>query len=269
LILERPRAVGKVHAAYAAAGAGWLQTNTFGANGPRLELFGLSERVAEVNAAAVAVAREAAGELPVLASIGPTGASDRAAWESAYAAQAEALAGCDVDGFIVETIVRLGEGLAAVRAAAAVGMGPVIASFTPGADGRLLDGAEAEAAAVLLFEAGAAAVGVNCGEGPESLLGPVRRLVRAGLGPVFAAPNAGLPSIEVVAPLPMTDDRCQMSNEGAAAPRFTYALGAEAFARAAMTFLEEGVRLFAGCCGTTPAHIAAASALLSSGLRKE
>ncbi|HTE20839.1 MAG TPA: homocysteine S-methyltransferase family protein, partial [Armatimonadota bacterium] len=83
-----------------------------------------------------------------------------------------------------------------------------------------------------------AVVGVNCGSGPESLTEPARRLVAARLGLVLAAPNAGLP---------------RMSGG-----RALYDLSPDAFARAAIEFRELGVRLFAGCCGTTPEHLRAA-----------
>ena len=145
-----------------------------------------------------------------------------------------------MDGFAVETIVRLDEGAAAVRAAAATGAGPVIASFTPGEEGALLDGTAPEAAAARLVRAGAAVVGVNCGAGPASLFEPARRLVAAGEAPVLAAPSAGLPK--------MLEGR----------PR--YGLSPDAFSRAAVEFLEIGVRYYAGCCGTGPEHIRAAAA---------
>jgi len=168
--LERPSAVAGVHVAYAEAGAGWLRTNSFGANAARLAAVGLRDQVREINALAVALARAAAPGIVLVGSVGPSGAAGP--WDALYAEQAEALAGAGVDGFVVETIVRLDEGTAAVRAAASTGAGPVIASFTPGEDGRLMDGATPEAAAAALVRAGAVIVGVNCGTGPASLLEP-------------------------------------------------------------------------------------------------
>lgn len=244
--LERPRAVARVHAAYAEAGAGWTTANTFGANRVRLAGAGLGERVAEVNAAAVTAARTGAPELPILGSLGPTTATDAEEWARAYREQAEALAAAEVDGFLVETVVRLGEGVNAVQTCVSLGVGPVVAAYTPGPEGDLLDGTPAETAAEAFFRAGAGAVGVNCGGGPETLLAPARRLVAAGLGPVLAAPNAGLPRV----------------HDG----RASYDLRPDGFARAAIQFQELGVRLFAGCCGTTPEHVrAAVRALKHSG----
>ncbi len=247
--LERPRAVARVHAAYAEAGAGWSTTNAFGGNRVRLAAAGLEHRVVEVNAAAVTAARAGAPELPVLGSVGPTTATAVDEWEWAYREQAEALAEAEVDGFLVETIVCLGEGVIAVRACVSVGVGPVVAAFTPGAEGNLLDGTSAEVAAEAFFRAGAAAVGVNCGGGPQALLAPARRLVAADLGPVLAAPNAGLPRLH--------------------AGRMSYDLRPDGFASAAIQFQELGVRLFAGCCGTTPDHIRSAARALKKSSSKE
>lgn len=240
--LERPRGVARVHAAYREAGAQWTTTNTFGANRVRLARVGLDARAAEVNAAAVTAARLGAPDAPVVGSLGPTMSALSAEWARAYTEQAEALAEQEVDGFLVETIVSLAEGAAAVRACAATGAGPVLASFTPGSGGDLLDGNSAEYAAEVLFKEGAVVVGVNCGGGPASLIGPAARLIAAGLGPVLVAPNAGLP----------------VARDG----RLHYDLTPDAFARAAIQLQDLGTRLIAGCCGTTPDHIRAAARVL-------
>ncbi|MCC2670495.1 MAG: metH, partial [Armatimonadetes bacterium] len=191
--LERPEAVTALHRAYAAAGAQWVQTNTFGGNGPRLAHCGLERAVERVNREAVLCARAAGEGLIVLASVGPTTAPADA-WEVVYAAQCAALGQAGIDGVMVETIVSLAEGTAAIRAAARISR-LVIASYTPGADGNLLDGTAAETAAHAFVAAGAVVVGVNCGSGPAALLPAAARLVAAEAAPVFAAPNAGLPEI--------------------------------------------------------------------------
>lgn len=239
--LERQHEVRRVHNLYSAAGCRWLTTNTFGANRPRLAAHGLAGRLFEINTSAVRAATDAAPGLPRLLSVGPTG-GDPSTWAAAYSEQCEIPAGL-VAGYLVETIVSLPEGLAAVRAAVAARSGLVIASFTPGPDGRLLDGTTPESAAEALVRAGAAAIGVNCGSGPASLLAPARRLVAAEQGPVYAAPNAGLP----------------VDSGGG----LRYDLPLDAFVEAAIQFGEMGVRLFAGCCGTTPDHLRAAAAALS------
>lgn len=236
--LRHPEQVAALHREYAAAGAAWSTANTFGANRVRLAAAGLAEQVDAVNRAAVAGARQGAPGVPVLGSLGPTTSLYPAEWEAAYQEQAEALAAAGVDAFLVETIVSLPEGLAAVRAAAATRTAPIIATYTPAADGGLLDGTPAERALEALAAAGAAAAGVNCGEGPESLRPTAARLVAANLLPIFAAPNAGLPELH--------------------SGTLCYRLSPDAFAGAAIQFQDIGVRLFAGCCGTTPRHIQAA-----------
>jgi 5-methyltetrahydrofolate--homocysteine methyltransferase len=241
--LERLDAVLAVHAAYAAAGAAWVQTNTFGATRPRLVVSRLGRHTREVNGAAVAAARRGAPGLPILGSMGPTD-EDPAVWVSGYEEQARALGEARVDGFMVETIVSIAEGMSAVAAAAAEGIGPVFASFTPSPGGDFLDGTPLEQGAEALVKLGADVIGVNCGTGPESLLAPARRLVAMRLCPVLASPSAGLP--EVVR------------------GRATYALGPDGFAEAAIQFQEAGVRFVGGCCGTTPEHIRAAARALRS-----
>jgi len=244
---QRPDAVMDVHAAYAQAGAAWVQTNTFGGNVGRLVHFlgthTMEKHARRYNEFAVQLARAAAPGLPVLASIGPTGNPERGCWERLFRDQAVVLAGAGVDGFVVETITSLEEGLAAVRAAVGSEGGPVVACFTPEANGNLLDGTPAETAAEEWVRAGAAVVGVNCGTGPESLLGPARRLVAAELAPVLAAPNAGAPTLVDGRPV--------------------YSLQPDGFAHAAIQFQDAGVRLYAGCCGTGPEHIEAAIRALS------
>lgn len=239
--LECPERVVEVHRAYAAVGAGWSLTNTFGANRVRLALAELEGRVAEINRAALQCAREGAPGLPALASLGPTGAHSPETWQQAYEEQVAALAEAGVDGFLVETIVQLREGVTAVRAAARAGTGTVWASYTPGPDGRMLDGTPAAEAAAALAEAGAKVVGVNCGNGPGGVLEAARRLRAGYTGPLLAAPSAGLPTM--------------------AGGRAVYGLSPEEFVRAAVEFREIGVRFFAGCCGTSPAHIRAAASM--------
>lgn len=239
--LTRPNDVIAVHRSYVEAGAQWLQTNTFGGTRSRLERCGLASEADEVNRAAVHCARAASADVPVLGSIGPCSA-DASEWEPLFSIQCEALAAAKVEGYIVETIVSLAEGLAAVRAAVRAGSGPVIASFTPGPSGALLDDTKVESAAESLLAAGAAVIGVNCGEGPEHLLPVAARLVRLGIAPVLAAPNAGLP----------------VATESG----LRYALSPDGFARAAIEFQQIGVRMLAGCCGTAPEHIRAAVAAI-------
>ncbi len=238
--LQHPLRVSAVHQEAAQCGASWVRTNTFGGNRTRLTLAGLETHLEAVNRAGIVLAR-AAGR-PVVASVGPTGATTTAEWERVYQEQVAALGLEGPDGYIVETVVSIGEGEAAVRAAAAMGQGPVWASFTPDWEGNALDGTPLEQMTERLVAAGAAGIGVNCGYGPELMLPAAGRLVRMGIAPVLAMPNAGLPQLL----------------DGMA----RYSLKPDAFARAAIQFQEVGVKFFGGCCGTTPEHLRAADAAL-------
>ena len=240
--LMHPEMVMAVHCTHVAAGACWIQTNTFGANRVRLAGSGMETEVDRINAAAVRCARSSAGAATVLGCIGPAG-GDPSGWSQAYAEQSNALVRQGVEGLVVETILGLAEGTAAIGAAAATGVW-VMASYTPGRDGNLLDGTSAETAAEHFVRAGAAAIGVNCGFGPDTMLDPVRRLSAAGVAPVLARPNAGLPEWK----------------DGLAC----YSLQPDVFAQAAIQFREAGASLIAGCCGTTDEHLHAASLLLNA-----
>ncbi|MBM3457080.1 MAG: hypothetical protein FJX77_00890 [Armatimonadetes bacterium] len=235
----RPDQVRAVSAAYAGLGVDWLRTNTFGANRPRLALHGLEASVERANREGVRLAREAGAGRPVavLGSVGPTGSAAAAEWRAAYQEQFEYLAAAGVDGVVVETVVRSAEGRDAVELAVRQGLGRVLAAYTPGPGGRLLDGSDPERFARECLEAGAAAVGVNCGAGPESLLGPIAQLAAVGVGPLYVAPSAGIPVL----------------SEGV----FQYPVGPDGFQKAAIQFRERGVRILAGCCGAGPGHLAA------------
>jgi homocysteine S-methyltransferase len=264
LNVSRPELVSKVHLDYLRAGAQVIEANTFGANALRLEKYGLQARVRELNAAGVRIARAAAnGQAYVLGAIGPSGYflgkagerdigsasdDDLSKVKLALRSQAQALVEAGVDGLLVETIRQTPELSVAVEAAveASEGRLPVIASVSLDDSGRMAEGTEAEEIARLAKEWGASIVGVNCSEGPMSVLAAVEKMVRVGL-PVLAAPNAGLPR--------RVDER------------MVYVSTPEYFGVYARRMIRVGVRLVGGCCGTTPDHIKriAAAARMTSG----
>ncbi len=259
LNVSRPDLVAKVHDDYIRAGSQVIETNTFGANALRLEKYGLQGRVRELNAAGVRVAREAAaGQAYVVGAIGPSGyflgeageggGSDLAKVKAAFAAQAAALVEAGVDALMVETIRQTPELRVAVEAAVAAAGGrvPVIASASLDESGRMAEGTEADEVARLVREWGASIAGVNCSDGPMSVLSAVEKMVPLGL-PVLASPNAGLPR--------RVDER------------MVYVSTPEYFGVYAQRMVRVGVRLVGGCCGTTPEHIKriAAAARMVSG----
>jgi homocysteine S-methyltransferase len=257
---SRPELVAKVHDDYIRAGAQVIETNTFGANALRLEKYGLQSRVRELNTAGVRVAREAAaGQAYVVGAIGPSGyflgeageagGADLAKVKAAFAAQATALVEAGVDALMVETIRQTPELRVAVEAAVASAQGkiPVIASASLDESGRMAEGTEADEVARLVREWGASVAGVNCSDGPMSVLAAVEKMVPIGL-PVLASPNAGLPR--------RVDER------------MVYVSTPEYFGVYARRMVRVGVRLVGGCCGTTPEHVKriAAAARMAGGV---
>lgn len=248
LNLTHPEAIVAIQRQYVEAGADCITTNTFSAN--RLKLASTDATVAEVYAAAAANAR-AAGAPLVAGDIGPTGALleplGTLTFDEAFdifseqACAAEA-AGCDL--IVVETMADLLEAKAAVLAAVESTALPVFATMTFGEDGRTFLGTTPAIAATTLSALGASAVGLNCSLGPVELAPLVEELAPHNRALVMAQPNAGLPRIQ----------------DG----ETVFDVGPDEFARAMEAILDAGATVVGGCCGTTPAHIAALSALLDA-----
>ncbi len=256
LNLSRPGVVAEIHRAYIEAGAELIVANTFGANRYKLAPHGLGERVAEVNQAAVALARRVVAasyrDVFVAGSVGPLGVRlapfGRVKPEQAYAAfheQMTALVAGGVDLLLIETMSDLHEVAQAVRAAQAIGGVPVAASMTFTRDDRTLLGDSAVRVADELAKLGTDLIGINCSGGPAQVL----RLLhifrqRAPEATLLVKPNAGWPEhVEA---------------------RIMYPATPEYLGEYALAFVEAGARLVGGCCGTTPGHIAAMRAALDA-----
>ena len=247
---DDPDRVLEIHRAFVEAGSDVVLTNTFGGNRFRLDAHGLGDRVGELNRAAGRVAR-AAGPRFVAGSMGPLGVRlapyGRVRPEDAFAAyreQAAALVDGGVDLLLIETQTDLREMEQALAAArdAAPGLAVVVsATFTK--DDRTLLGSSPVQVAERLVELGADGIGANCGEGPAQLLRVMRSMrAVAGAIPLIARPNAGGPT--------------QVGG------RFVYPATPEYLAEHARAFLDEGVAIVGGCCGTGPAHTAAIAAAI-------
>lgn len=244
LCVSKPEVILKVHEDYVRAGAQVLETNTFGANAMRLEKYGLSTKVKQLNEAAVKVAREAAGAKAfVVGAIGPSGyflgealPDDVAKVREALLEQARVLVGSGVDGLLVETFRQTNELRIAIESAALAAGGkiPVIASASVDERSRMADGTSSAEIARLMREWGASVVGVNCCDGPMNVLEAITPMLELGL-PVWAVPNAGLPR--------RVDER------------LVYVSTSEYFGVYARRMFKLGVKLVGGCCGTTPDHI--------------
>jgi len=247
LNLSDPQAVTGVHREYAAAGAQLILTNTFGANRYKLARHGLAEQVEAINRAGVELARRAvpAGRFvggdvgPLGVRLAPFGRIQPEEARLAFAEQIAALSAAGIDFLVLETMTDLYEVKAALRAARQVDPAlPVVASMTFTRDDRTLLGDSPEKVARELAEAGADVVGVNCSGGPAQLLRLLKAMRQAApQAALWVKPNAGWPE--------------QVGG------RIMYPADPEYFGDYALAFCEAGARIVGGCCGTTPAHIAA------------
>ncbi len=258
LNLTQPEMVRSVHLEYLQAGSEVIETNTFGANAPRLENFGLRHRVAEINEAGVRLARESVEQIRekqavtafVAGALGPLGVRlepmggtvslDEA--RAAFAEQVRALRkggpGVGADLLIAETMPTLLEAEQALLAARAEAPElPVVVMVSVDDDGVCRDGATPDEVARRLTELGASAVGCNCSAGPVAVLRAIEQMRSATSLPLAAMPNEGTPR----------------SVDG----RTIYMNSPEYMASFARKLVKAGATLIGGCCGTTPAHIRA------------
>ena len=243
--LTHAEQVESVARAYVEAGSQVILTNTFRANAVAMHSSTEAELDA-INRAGVAISKRAAGKHAlVFASIGPTGKilmSGEVGGEqvtAAFAAQAQSLAGAGADALLIETMSDIEEARLAVEAARRTGL-PVLASFAFDSGknkDRTMMGATPEAVAAAMVEAGADAVGANCGVGVELSVPICKRLCAACDLPVWIKPNAGLPTIEGTA--------------------IHYATSADYFASHYAALAEAGASFVGSCCGSTPDFIRA------------
>ena len=243
--LSNPFLIEKIHREYVAAGADCVETNTFGANRFKLTLHGLDGCLADINREGARIARRAAGAGALVAgAIGPLGiriepwgptSNEEAA--AAFAEQATALLSGEIDLFILETFADLNEIHQAIIGVRSVSDLPLVAQMTLQGDGLALYGTEPADFTRRLCEWNVDVVGVNCSVGPKIMLDAVEKMVKVADRPISAQPNAGTPQ----------------NVEG----RNIYLVTPEYLAEYARRFVQAGVRVIGGCCGTTPAHIRA------------
>jgi 5-methyltetrahydrofolate--homocysteine methyltransferase len=242
--LTHPERVEEVARAYAEAGSQVVLTNTFRANAIAMKSASPAQ-LDEINRAGVAISRRGAPRAWVFASIGPTGkilmSGEVSAQEvsAAFAVQAQSLAAAGADALLVETMSDIEEARLAVEAARQTGL-PVIASFAFDSGknkDRTMMGSTPEAVAAAMEEAGASAVGANCGVGVERAVAICERLHAATSLPVWIKPNAGLPTIDSAG--------------------LHYTTSAEFFASHFTALRDAGASFVGACCGSTPDFIRA------------
>ena len=235
--LRAPDAVTAVHVSFINAGADLIETNTFGANRRKLAQHFLEDEFERINSTAVKLARDAreisGREVLIGGSIGPVGPDGA----ELVAEQARILEGRGADVFLLETFYDLDELAEAIAALKSVSSLPIVALMSFDSDAVTMAGVTARAASTRLRELDVAAFGANHGRGPAAALTALAEM--SGDGAVLAAlPNVGLAT--------MTGSRISFPH---ATPEYFGDFAASARAL--------GARLIGGCCGTTPAQIAA------------
>jgi len=255
LALPQGSMVRQIHRAYLDAGARIILTNTFGGNRLRLSLHGNEGHVGEVNQMAAVLARAeidaASGSALVAGDIGPTGSLmfpmgllefDEAV--DVFAEQARALVAGGVDVIWIETMSDLEEIHAAITGVRRVAPEiPIIATMTFDTRGHTMMGVPPERAVLALAEWGANAIGGNCGNGPDELI-PVVAKMRAVAPDVILVgkSNAGMPELVDM--------------------KAVYRAEPSVMADYALEIRAAGATIIGGCCGSTPAHLAAMAAAL-------
>lgn len=244
-VLEHPEPLVALQRAYAEAGAQIIYAPTFQAQPIALKAVGLDKQTESVNEALVALSRSAApgcliaGDLTTLATFCDS-------WDpdcfdllvENYRRQIRGLIGGGADLLVGETLLYQQEAEAILTAAELEGAGAVMYSFTMQSDGSLFSGPDAGPILAELEKAGAAAVGFNCVAADMMTPYLVSKLRRYVKGPLVCKPNAGMPVI---------------NSAGIA----EYAMTPEDFAVIMAQCKANGATMLGGCCGTTPAHIAA------------
>lgn len=252
LNLTQPEKVLAVHQGYVNAGSEIILTNTFGGSRFRLEKYGLGEKVYEICRRAAEIAREA-GQVFVAGSIGPSGeffapmgklTSEEAT--EAFAEQARGLADGGVDLLVIETMSDLREVEAAIQGARQSTDLPLVCTMTFEHRLHTLMGVSPSRAAETLHQWGVAALGANCGTGPQEVEQVLAQMKEAVPDAVLAAkPNAGVPRL------------VKGRTEFDATPKL--------MAEYAQRFQRLGVTIIGGCCGSTPEHIGAMARALGKG----
>jgi methionine synthase I (cobalamin-dependent) len=256
--LDHPERVAALHEAFIAAGSDIILTNSFGGTRHRLKLHKAEDRVAEINRAAAAIARRAADasgrEVVVAGSLGPTGEIlaplgplSEADAADAFAEQAAALAEGGADVLWIETMSSEEELRAAIAGASRTGL-PYVCTLSFDTNGRTMMGVTPARVARMMHELdpGPLAFGGNCGTGASELMAALLNMSEATRpGDVLVAKsNCGIPAY--------VDGHIHYSGTP------------ELMADYARLCRDAGVRIIGGCCGTTPAHVAAMHAALET-----
>ncbi len=252
LNLSSPRLIQDIHREYIEAGADIIETNTFGANVYKLTPHGLEKKLYEINYWGALLAKEVAGHQHFVAgSMGPLGRPmkpygnlSEAEAGHAFQEQARALSDGGVDLFILETFNDLTMLETAIKAVQSVSGKPIIAQMSFSDDARTIYGVTPVHVVQQLEKLKVDVIGVNCSTGPQPILEEIEQMARVSSTKLSAMPNAGMPKL--------------------VESRFIYLASPEYFAEYAKRFIQHGVSIIGGCCGTTPEHIRAIKAAVKA-----
>lgn len=241
-VLENPEILLGIQQAYAESGSDILYTFTFGGNGLKLKEYGIDD-VVRFNRELTGISkRAAAGKALVAGDIAPTGQMMEPfgpyTFEqivNVYKEQVQGLLQGGVDLFAIETMMDIQEARAALLAVKESCDLPVIVTMTFDTNGRTLGGTDPVTALITLQSLGADAVGCNCSAGPAEMLKLIQEMRPYARVPLVAKPNAGLPRL--------VDGNT------------VFDMGPEEFSAYAQNFVDAGVHLLGGCCGTSPEFI--------------
>ena len=242
LNVTRPAVISEIHRAYLSAGAEVLTANTFNANARNLRRYGIASEVAAINRAGVELARAAAnGKALVAASVGPVGEpesdADTRSRAEIITEQLQALLEAD---FVIFESMRTFEDLTGALEAVK-GFSDLVYVLSFAANSPLME--DPEKLLSLIDDSVAAnppaALGINCGGGPEALLKEFERLMKVTRLPIILQPNAGTPK----------------DVDG----RTLYMASEEYLSTYAVRFARLGAAAVGGCCGIGPELINAVS----------
>ncbi|MBE5828832.1 MAG: 5-methyltetrahydrofolate--homocysteine methyltransferase [Butyrivibrio sp.] len=243
-ILEHRQVMMELQKAYADAGSDIVYAPTFTGNRIKLADYGLSQDIVSINTELVSLSKEAVGSKALVAGditmtgkqLKPIGDLDLEELIEVYKEQIQILIDAGADILVVETMMSLQECRAALIAAKEISDIAVIVTLTFEPDGRTLFGSDPESCAITLEALGAAAIGANCGAGPDRMVDIIGKMASVTNIPIIAKPNAGLPSVD------------SEGNTG-------YDMDADVFTKEMKKLIDKGASILGGCCGTTPEFI--------------
>ncbi len=250
-VFDAPERVAELHRRFAEAGSDIVLSCSFGASALRLEDGPLAGRAPELNRRAAEVAREAVGESRLVGgSMGPTGQlpdpfgplTEELA-VAAYAEQASALAAGGADFLVLETFFAREEAVWAIAGVQSASDLPLVVSFSFDQGTKTMMGLGPADVVATVAPLGVTALGANCGRSLADTDVLVSEFFAAGLElPLWIKPNAGVPKVQ--------------------GDTVVYEAGPEDLAAHVADYARDGARIVGGCCGSTPAHIAAIAAAL-------